>query len=166
MKTTSTTPPSLNDPAPNFTAQDQFQKTHTLTSLLAHGCPLILYFYPKDNTPGCTRQACAFRDLYASLLKIPVTLCGISPDSTTSHARFAQKYNLPFPLLSDPDKTIAQAYGTYVPKKLYGKTTLGIERTTFIISPKAIITHIFHRVTPHTHPAALLQILRSLPPQK
>ncbi len=164
MKTPSSPSPSpitLHATAPDFTALDQFQKTHTLRSLLAHGHPLILYFYPKDNTPGCTRQACAFRDLYSSLLKIPVTLCGISPDSPASHAKFAQKHNLPFPLLSDPDKTIAQAYGTYVQKKLYGKISMGIERTTFVITPQGAFSHIFRRVTPDTHPAILLQTLQS-----
>jgi peroxiredoxin Q/BCP len=164
MKTKSSSSPSalaIHSAAPNFTALDQFKKKHTLASLLAHGHPLILYFYPKDNTPGCTREACAFRDLYTSLLRIPATLCGISPDSPESHAKFAQKYNLPFLLLSDPDKTIAQAYGTYVQKKLYGKISMGIERTTFVITPQGAFSHIFRRVTPDTHPAILLQTLQS-----
>jgi peroxiredoxin Q/BCP len=158
-KTSATTPLTIGSQAPPFTAQDQSGRIHTLTSLLSAGHPLILYFYSKDHTPGCTRQACAFRDLYASILAIPATLCGISPDTPGTHARFAQKHNLPFFLLSDLDKTIAQAYGTYVQKKLYGKTHMGIERTTFIITPQATISHIFRRVTPDTHPATLVKML-------
>ncbi|MCS7062693.1 MAG: peroxiredoxin [Methylacidiphilales bacterium] len=146
--------------APDFSALDQHGKLHTLHSLLATKRPLVLYFYPKDHTPGCTRQACAFRDLYSSFAAIPVTLCGISPDSTASHARFAEKYQLPFTLLSDENKTIAQAYGTYVQKKLYGKVHMGIERTTFVISPDGSIRYIFRRVSPDSHPQEILETLR------
>ena len=139
----------VGDKAPDFTLQDI-----TLSSFL--GKRVVLYFYPKDNTPGCTRQACAFAGLYGEFQKKGVEVIGISKDSVASHVKFAEKYNLPFILLSDPELESIKAYGVWQEKKLYGKVSMGVVRTTFIISPDGIIEKIMPKVKPDTNAAEIL----------
>ena len=139
----------VGDKAPDFTLQDI-----TLSSFL--GKRVVLYFYPKDNTPGCTRQACAFAGLYGEFQKKGVEVIGISKDSVASHVKFAEKYNLPFILLSDPELEAIKAYGVWQEKKLYGKVSMGVVRTTFIISPDGIIEKIMPKVKPDTNAAEIL----------
>lgn len=114
--------------APDFALQDQHGKTVTLSDF--RGTKVVLYFYPKDNTPGCTRQACAFAGLYREFEKKGVKVVGVSKDSVASHVKFAEKYGLPFTLLSDPELEAIQAYGVWQEKKLYGKVSMGVVRTT------------------------------------
>ncbi|MFQ5585617.1 MAG: thioredoxin-dependent thiol peroxidase [Thermodesulfobacteriota bacterium] len=123
------------------------------------GKRVVLYFYPKDNTPGCTREACDFRDSMNRLLREGVVLLGISPDSVASHGRFQEKQGLNFPLLSDPDRSVAERYGAYGEKKMYGKTTLGIIRSTFIIDEKAIIEKVWTKVKAKGHVEDVLKAL-------
>ena len=139
----------VGDKAPDFTLQDI-----TLSSF--RGKRVVLYFYPKDNTPGCTRQACAFAGLYGEFQKKGVEVIGISKDSVASHVKFAEKYNLPFILLSDPELEAIKAYGVWQEKKLYGKVRMGVVRTTFIISPDGIIEKIMPKVKPDTNAAEIL----------
>lgn len=139
----------VGDKAPDFTLQDI-----TLSSFL--GKRVVLYFYPKDNTPGCTRQACAFAGLYGEFQKKGVEVIGISKDSVASHKKFAEKYNLPFILLSDPELTAIKAYGVWQEKKLYGKVSMGVVRTTFIIGPDGTLEKIMPKVKPDTNAAEIL----------
>lgn len=149
--------PEINSPAPDFYLPDQNGKMISLSIL--EGKTTVLYFYPKDDTPGCTKQACELRDSYEEILKTGVKLYGVSPDSSTSHLKFIKKHNLPFDLLSDLDHHMADAYGVWVEKSMYGKTYFGVERTTFILSPEGIITHIFPKVKPADHLNTLLEAL-------
>ncbi len=142
----------VGDKAPDFTLQDI-----TLSSF--RGKRVVLYFYPKDNTPGCTRQACAFAGLYGEFQKKGVEVIGISKDSVASHVKFAEKYNLPFILLSDPELEAIKVYGVWQEKKLYGKVSMGVVRTTFIISPDGIIEKIMPKVKPDTNAAEILDEL-------
>jgi len=121
--------------------------------------PLILYFYPKDNTPGCTQEACDFRDNISQILAKGYKVVGVSPDSVSSHKKFKEKYNLPFPLLSDPDCKIAELYGAYGVKKMYGKETKGIIRSTFVINPDGTIKKAYYNVKAKGHVEKLLQEL-------
>ena len=140
--------------APNFTLQAQGGNTVSLSDFL--GKKVVLYFYPKDNTPGCTRQACAFAALYQEFQEKGVEIIGISKDSETSHTKFAEKYHLPFILLSDPELTAIQTYGVWQEKKLYGKVSMGIVRTTFLIDEQGIILKIMPKVKPDTNAAEIL----------
>jgi peroxiredoxin Q/BCP len=126
------------------------------------GHPLILYFYPKDDTPGCTTQACELRDHWPALTR-PLEIIGVSPDSAVSHRKFINKYQLPFPLLTDEDKTIATNYGVWVEKSFYGLKRMGVERTTFVISPNGKIKAILRKVKPKLHLAQVREILDSEP---
>lgn len=139
------------DRAPDFKALDHDGKDVTLKGLLAAGKRLILYFYPRDNTPGCTTEACDFRDNAAFLDEKGATVVGVSPDSSKSHAGFREKYGLPFTLLVDTDKAIATAYGAYGEKTSYGKATLGIIRSTFVISPEGKIEKAMYGVKAAGH---------------
>ncbi|MFN4195394.1 MAG: peroxiredoxin, partial [Thermosynechococcus sp.] len=121
-----------------------------------------LYFYPRDNTPGCTKEACAYRDVSATLGDRNVVILGISPDSVASHAKFQQKLDLPFRLLADVDTSVAQAYGSYGPKKFMGKEYLGVYRDTFLIDPTGKIAAIYRRVKPDAHVAQVLADLERL----
>ncbi|WP_028295472.1 thioredoxin-dependent thiol peroxidase [Olivibacter sitiensis] len=132
------------DIAPNFTAQDQSGKSVTLSDF--RGKKVILYFYPKDNTPGCTTEACSFRDNYQSLVKDGFEVLGVSTDSVASHQKFIAKHSLPFTLLADENKQIVEAYGVWGEKNMYGKKYMGIARTTFVIDEKGHITHIIKKV--------------------
>lgn len=132
------------DPAPAFTAKDQHGKEVALSDFI--GKKVILYFYPKDNTPGCTTEACNFRDNYQSLLADGYEVIGVSTDSQQSHQKFISKYNLPFTLLADEDKSIVQSYGVWGEKNLYGVKYTGTNRRTFLIDEDGVITHIINKV--------------------
>lgn len=140
--------------APEFTLQNKEGKTVSLSDFL--GKKVVLYFYPKDNTPGCTRQACAFAGTYDEFINRGIEVIGISKDSVESHKKFAQKYNLPFILLSDPELTAIKAYGIWQEKKLYGKVSMGVVRTTFIIDENGNIERVMPKVKPDTNAADIL----------
>ena len=143
--------------APAFTLADKDGRMVSLSDFL--GKKVVLYFYPKDNTPGCTRQACAFAAAYGEFEKKNAVVIGISKDSVSSHVKFAEKYNLPFILLSDPELQAIQAYGVWQEKKLYGKTSMGVVRTTFLIDEKGIIVKVMPKVKPDTNAADVLALL-------
>ena len=145
---------NIGDRAPDFTLKDKNGKDVTLSDF--KGKRVVLYFYPKDNTPGCTRQACAFAGLYGEFKKKNVEVIGISRDSAESHIKFAEKYDLPFVILSDPDLDVISAYGVWQEKKLYGKVSFGVVRTTFIIDENGIITKVMPKVKPDTNAAEIL----------
>lgn len=123
------------------------------------GRKVVLYFYPKDNTPGCTAEACGFRDGYADLLAAGAVVLGVSPDPVPSHDRFKLKFSLPFALLSDQDHKVAELYGAWGEKKMYGKTSQGILRSTFVIDEEGKIVRIFRRVKPDGHAKEILAVL-------
>ena len=143
--------------APDFTLFDKDGKTVSLSDF--RGKKVVLYFYPKDNTPGCTRQACAFAGAYKQFEALGVEVVGISKDSVASHVKFAEKYNLPFVLLSDPELSAIQAYGVWQEKKLYGKVSMGVVRTTFIIDEQGMIQKVMPKVKPDTNAAEILEAL-------
>jgi peroxiredoxin Q/BCP len=151
------TKPAINSPAPNFSAKNQNNKVLSLADF--SGKSVVLYFYPKDDTPGCTTQACGLRDSFDAILKTGALVLGISPDSPASHRKFIDKYGLPFDLLADEDHTISKAYGVWVEKSMYGKRYFGVERSTFIIGPNRNITHIFPKVKPAAHSDQVLEAL-------
>lgn len=140
--------------APNFTLPDKNGNNVSLSDHL--GKKVVLYFYPKDNTPGCTRQACAFAGLYEEFKKKGVEVIGISKDSTASHVKFAEKYSLPFILLSDKELCTIKAYGVWQEKKMCSKVGMGVVRTTFVIDENGIITKIMPKVKPDTNAAEIL----------
>ena len=140
--------------APDFTLKDKNGNDFTLSSLL--GKKIVLYFYPKDNTPGCTRQACAFAGAYKQFEAKGVEVIGISKDSVASHVKFAEKYDLPFILLSDPDRVAIEAYGVWQEKKMCGKVSMGVVRTTFIIDENGNIEKVMPKVKPDTNAADIL----------
>jgi peroxiredoxin Q/BCP len=142
------------DKAPDFSGTGQNGNIIRLSDY--RGKKLVLYFYPRDNTPGCTAEACSLRDSYPELQAAGYSILGISPDSEKSHANFAAKYNLPFPLIADTGKTIAQAYGVWAEKKLYGKTYMGILRTTFKIDENGIIEDVITKVNTKSHAGQIL----------
>lgn len=140
--------------APAFTLQDQNRNFVSISDF--QGKKIILYFYPKDNTPGCSRQACAFAAAYDGFRSKDVVVIGISKDSVASHIKFAHKYDLPFILLSDPELKAIQAYGVWQEKKLYGKVSMGVVRTTFIIDEKGNLEKVMPKVKPDTNAAEIL----------
>ena len=144
--------------APAFTLPDKDGNPVSLSDFA--GKKVVLYFYPKDNTPGCTRQACAFAAAYEDFKTMDVVVIGVSKDSAASHQRFAEKHNLPFILLSDPELTAIQAYGVWQEKKLYGKVSMGVVRTTFLIDEAGNIEKIMPKVKPDTNAADILAYLR------
>ena len=143
--------------APAFTLADKDGNAVSLSDFL--GKKVVLYFYPKDNTPGCTRQACAFAAAYGEFAEKNAVVVGISKDSASSHLKFAEKYHLPFVLLSDPDLQAIRAYGVWQEKKLYGKTSMGVVRTTFLIDEQGKILKIMPKVKPDTNAADVLKLL-------
>jgi len=143
--------------APLFTLQDKDGKSVSLSDFL--GKKVVLYFYPKDNTPGCTRQACAFGAAYAAFREKGVEVIGISKDSVASHTKFAEKYELPFVLLSDPKLEAIQAYGVWQEKKMCGKVSMGVVRTTFLIDENGMIEKIMPKVKPDTNAQEILEQL-------
>ena len=140
--------------APNFVLKDKDGNDVSLSDFI--GKKVVLYFYPKDNTPGCTRQACAFAGSYQDFVNRGVEVIGISRDSVASHIKFADKYNLPFILLSDPELQAIEPYGVWQEKKLYGKASMGVVRTTFIIDENGNIQNIMPKVKPDTNAAEIL----------
>ena len=143
--------------APEFALWDKDGKLVRLSNFL--GRKVVLYFYPKDNTPGCTRQACAFAGAYDAFREKQVTVIGISRDSVASHVKFAEKYALPFVLLSDPERQAIEAYGVWQEKKNYGKVSMGVVRSTFIIDEKGVIEKVMPKVKPDTNAAEILAYL-------
>lgn len=143
--------------APEFISVDQNGKTISLSQFL--GKKVILYFYPKDNTPGCTKQACGFGENYPHFLEKNAVVLGVSKDSVASHKKFEGKYNLPFPLISDTDLEIITAYDVWKEKSLYGKTFMGIERTTYLINEEGIIEKAFSKVKAASNPTDMLNEL-------
>lgn len=141
--------------APLFSLPDQSNQMHDLTDY--RGQWVLLYFYPKDNTPGCTREACDLRDQYAAFKQAGLAILGVSVDSVKSHASFANKYSLPFPLLSDSDKTVIKAYGVWGEKKFMGKRFMGIKRSSFLIDPLGKVAKVYASVDPKTHAEMILQ---------
>ena len=143
--------------APDFTLQDKDGKEVSLSDFV--GKKVVLYFYPKDNTPGCTRQACAFAGAYEQFNDQNVVVIGISKDSVASHFKFAQKYELPFILLADPQLQAIESYGVWQEKKNYGKVSMGVVRSTFIIDENGVIEKVMPKVKPDTNAAEILEYL-------
>ena len=148
---------TVGNKAPDFTLADKNGNKVSLSDYL--GKKVVLYFYPKDNTPGCTRQACAFSASYEEFKSKNVEVIGISKDSAESHLKFAEKYSLPFIILSDPDHSVIESYGVWQEKKLYGKVSMGVVRTTFIIDENGIIERIMPKVKPDTNASEILASL-------
>jgi peroxiredoxin Q/BCP len=140
--------------APAFSAPDQSGKIVSLSDF--KGKTVILYFYPKDDTPGCTVEACSFRDEHSVFLKKGAVVIGVSPDSPKKHTKFIEKFSLPFPLLADEDHAICEAYGTWVEKSMYGKKYMGVERSTFVIDPQGKLKAIYRKVKPAEHVAEVM----------
>ena len=145
--------------APDFVLPSSEGEDVSLKGL--RGKPVVLYFYPKDDTPGCTKEACAFRDTYAKLKKKAVLL-GVSPDSVDSHGRFRDKYKLPFPLLADTDKEVAKKYGAFGEKVMYGKKVVGMIRSTFVIDGDGVVRKVFPRVRVDGHADKVLEAVQEL----
>ena len=144
--------------APEIELLDKDGNTHRLSDY--RGKKVVVYFYPKDNTPGCTREACAFRDSYADFSSLGVVVIGISKDSVASHMRFATAQELPFILLSDPDKTAIEAYDVWQEKKMYGKVTFGVQRATYVIDENGVIEKVYKRANPDKNAGEILEYLR------
>ena len=144
--------------APDFTLPDAEGNSVSLADFA--GKKVVLYFYPKDNTPGCTRQACAFAGAVEEFKQTDAVVIGISKDSVASHKKFAEKYNLPFILLSDPELAAIQAYGVWQEKKLYGKVSMGVVRSTFVIDENGVIEKVIPKVKPDTNAAEILAYLK------
>ena len=143
--------------APAFTLPDQNGKAHSMSDYA--GKKVILYFYPKDNTPGCTKQACGFAELYPAFTEKGAVVVGVSRDSVASHKKFAEKYSLPFTLLSDPDLEVIRGYDVWQEKNMYGKKTMGVMRTTYLIDENGIIEKAMPKVKPDTNAAEILEYL-------
>jgi peroxiredoxin Q/BCP len=143
--------------APDFTLPDENGKDHKLSDY--QGGHVLLYFYPKDDTPGCTTEACNFRDDYSQYQDAEVTILGVSPDTPASHLKFKEKYQLPFTLLADVDHAVCELYGVWGPKKNFGKEYDGVHRTTYLIDPQGMIQQVFKKVSPANHSAEILALL-------
>jgi peroxiredoxin Q/BCP len=144
--------------APDFTIESDSGESVTLSDL--RGRPVVLYFYPRDDTPGCTVEACEFRDAWDDVEKAGAVVLGVSPDDVPSHGRFRTKFQLPFPLLADPDHRVAELYGVWGEKSMYGRKFFGILRTTFVINSSGRVLQVFERVKPKGHAARVLEALR------
>lgn len=152
-------------PAPDFTLPaigDEAVVTNGQVHLADLKKKVVLYFYPKDDTPGCTKEACNFRDVYHQLQKQGVVVLGVSTDSVASHKKFAEKYGLPFPLLADTEKTVAQQYGVYGEKSMYGKKYMGVTRATFLIDEEGIVRKVWPKVKPEDHAAEVIKAVEAL----
>ena len=147
-------------PAPDFTLRSDSGDTVHLADL--RGKPVVVYFYPKDDTPGCTTQACAIRDSWGQFEKAGATVLGISPDSAESHEKFKAKFSLPFPLLADEDHAVAEKYGVWQEKSMYGRKYMGVARTTFIIDAKGRIAMVFEKVKPEDHAIEVAEAIAAL----
>jgi peroxiredoxin Q/BCP len=148
------------DSAPDFTLPDQTGNPVTLSEL--RGRPVVLYFYPKSDTPGCTTQACGIRDHRADYERAGATVVGVSPDTVTAQKKFADKYNLDFTLLADENHEVAELYGVWGEKKMYGKSYMGVQRATFIIDPEGTVAHVIPKASPKTHDDVVLAALAEL----
>ncbi len=153
-------------PAPDFTlpavGSDDVVKNGQVHLRELNGRTIVLYFYPKDDTPGCTKEACSFRDANHEMQKRGIVVLGVSTDSVDSHTKFAEKYGLPFPLLSDTDTTVSQLYGVYGEKNMYGKKYMGVNRETFLIDKDGIVRKIWHKVNPEEHANEVLETVEAL----
>ncbi len=147
--------------APDFVLSDETGTTRKLSDY--RGKPVVLYFYPKDDTPGCTTEACSFRDDYHVYREAGIVILGVSPDTPKKHAKFKEKYNLPFTLLADQDHKVCQLYGVWGRKKLMGREYDGVFRTTFLIDPAGKIVKVFENVHPSGHSGEVLEALKSRP---
>jgi len=152
--------PTIGQPAPTFTLETDTGETVSLTDF--KGQNVVLYFYPKDDTPGCTTEACEFRDSMPRFTKDTTVILGISPDSVTSHAKFKAKYELPFTLLADTEKVVAQAYGVWKEKSMYGRKYMGVDRTTFLIDGKGVLRQVFEKVKPAGHAEEVAKAVAAL----
>lgn len=149
----------IGNKAKDFSLPDQDGKVHSLKGSL--GKWVVLYFYPKDDTPGCTKEACNFRDSFQELSKLNVAILGVSKDSVVSHKKFAEKYNLNFPILSDENRIVIDAYGAWGLKKFLGREYQGIIRMTYLINPNGVITQIYPKVNPLTHAKEIITEIKS-----
>jgi thioredoxin-dependent peroxiredoxin len=147
------------EPAPDFTAATDTGELVSLSDF--RGRPVVLYFYPKDDTPGCTTQARGIRDAYAEFERAGAVVLGISPDNVRKHVKFKEKYELPFTLLADPEHEVAERYGVWGEKRYMGKTYMGVDRTTFLVAPDGTIAKIMHKVKPDSHADDVLAALAS-----
>ena len=152
--------PEVGEKASDFEALDQDGKKISLKQF--KGKTIVLYFYPKDNTPGCTKEACSLRDRFSSFKKKNIIVLGVSKDSQNSHQGFIEKYDLPFTLISDTDKKVQEAYGVWQEKNMYGKKVMGTVRTTFIIGPEQKISYVFNKVDCENHAEEVLEKLEEL----
>ena len=150
----------LGKKAPDFELPDQNGEMHKLSDYA--GKKVILYFYPKDNTPGCTKQACAFKAAYEEFKREDIVVIGISKDSSASHIKFKEKYELPFLLLSDTELSVIQAYDVWKEKKLYGKTYMGVTRSTYVIDEEGVIIKTFEKASPANNAADILQYVKDI----
>jgi peroxiredoxin Q/BCP len=148
----------VNDKVPDITLEDENGKEVSLRDF--RGKTVILYFYPRADTPGCTKEACSFRDDYKKIQNTGVVLLGASPDTPAAQKKFQQKYRLPFTLLADADKKLCNAFGVIQEKSMYGKKVMGVARTTFVIGPDGKIKHVFHKVKPEGHSEEVLEYLK------
>lgn len=153
-------PISVGIPAPDFELSDDTNRVRRLSEL--SGQPVVLYFYPKDDTPGCTKEACNFRDDYSAYEKAGITILGVSPDSVASHVKFKAKFQIPFALLTDDGHKVCDAYGVWGPKKFMGKEYEGVLRTTFLIGPDGKLLRVFENVRPSEHSAEVLEAFRGV----
>jgi len=151
--------PNIGTKAPDFSLADQNGNVHTLSEY--KGKWVLLYFYPKDNTPGCTKQACVLRDAYPDFGKLNAVIFGISTDTEKSHKKFEEKFTLPFTLLADTEKKVVREYGVWSPKKFMGKEFLGTLRTSFLIDPEGKVVKIYEKVKPELHAEEVLADLKS-----
>ncbi len=162
----SDTPVRELQPAPDFTlpaiGDDEVVKNGQVQLSALRGKNTVVYFYPKDDTPGCTKEACSFRDIYHELQRRGVVVLGVSADSVASHQKFAEKYGLPFPLLADTETTVSQLYGVYGEKNMYGKKYMGVTRATFLIDKDGVVQKVWPKVKPEEHAAEVLQAVDTL----
>jgi peroxiredoxin Q/BCP len=147
------------EPAPDFSATTDAGERVSLSDF--RGSPVVLYFYPKDDTPGCTAQACAIRDAYGEFERAGAVVLGVSPDSEAKHVKFKEKYDLPFTLLADPEHEVAGRYGVWGEKRYMGRTYMGVSRTTFLVAPDGTVAKVMHDVKPDNHADDVLAALAS-----
>jgi peroxiredoxin Q/BCP len=150
----------VGKPAPDFTLPDQRGEMVTLSAL--RGAPVVLYFYPKDDTPGCTTEACGFRDARAEYEKVGARILGVSPDSIATHLKFAEKHALPFTLLADFNRRVCELYGVWKERNMYGKKSMGVERTTLVIDRDGIVRKVYPKVRVDGHVQAVLATLQTI----